>query len=469
MFAALQEKLESAFQRIKGRTTISQKDIEETLKEVRMALLGADVHFAVTKGLCERIAQKALGEQVMKSLNPSQQIIKIVFEELTETMGPGSAQLAFTAEPPFIIMLVGLQGAGKTTTAAKLALLLRREFKKRTLLVPADIYRPAAIKQLQTLGNQLQIPVFPSTVEMNPVDIARQGVEEARRSGVDAVIIDTAGRLQIDNRLMDEVRGMREAIHPHEILLVADSMTGQTAVDIAKGFHDALSITGLVLTKLDGDTRGGAALSMRAVTGQPIKFVGVSEKPEGLELFHPDRMASRILGMGDVLTLIEKAQREMSIEDTEKLHKKFKRDEFTLDDFLTQMRTIRRMGSITSLTSMIPGMGKMLEGVDPELPEREMKRVEAIILSMTPQERRNTAILDGSRRRRIARGSGTSVEAVNQLVKQFTEMKKMMQQLTKGGLGGLAKMLGGKLPGGMPGIGGLGGFGGAGGRGGRGR
>jgi signal recognition particle subunit SRP54 len=469
MFAALQEKLESAFQRIKGRTTISQKDIEETLKEVRMALLGADVHFAVTKGLCERIAQKALGEQVMKSLNPSQQIIKIVFEELTETMGPGSAQLTFTAEPPFIIMLVGLQGAGKTTTAAKLALLLRREFKKRTLLVPADIYRPAAIKQLQTLGNQLQIPVFPSTVEMNPVDIARQGVEEARRSGVDAVIIDTAGRLQIDNRLMDEVRGMREAIHPHEILLVADSMTGQTAVDIAKGFHDALSITGLVLTKLDGDTRGGAALSMRAVTGQPIKFVGVSEKPEGLELFHPDRMASRILGMGDVLTLIEKAQREMSIEDTEKLHKKFKRDEFTLDDFLTQMRTIRRMGSITSLTSMIPGMGKMLEGVDPELPEREMKRVEAIILSMTPQERRNTAILDGSRRRRIARGSGTSVEAVNQLVKQFTEMKKMMQQLTKGGLGGLAKMLGGKLPGGMPGIGGLGGFGGAGGRGGRGR
>lgn len=452
MFPALQEKLESAFNKLRGKTVISQKDIEETLKEVRMALLSADVNFAVAKGFCDRLAQKALGESVMKSLSPAQQIIKLVYDELTETMGPGAAQLNLQVPAPFVVMLVGLQGAGKTTTAAKLALLLRREMKKKALLVPADIYRPAAIKQLETLGRQLQIPVFPSTVEMNPVEIARQGVDQARREGFDAVIIDTAGRLQIDERLMDEVRQMREAVQPHEILLVADAMTGQTAVDIAKGFHDALSTTGLILTKLDGDARGGAALSMRAVTGQPIKFVGVSEKPEGLELFHPDRMASRILGMGDVLTLIEKAQKEISVEESMALHKKFKKDQFTLEDFLAQMRTVRRMGSITSLAGMIPGMGKMLEGVDPELPERELKRIEAIILSMTPKERRNHAILDGSRRRRIARGSGTSVEDVNQLIRQFTEMKKVMQQLTKGGIGGLMKMMGGKMPGGLGGM-----------------
>lgn len=452
MFPALQEKLESAFNRLRGKTVISQKDIEETLKEVRMALLSADVNFAVAKGFCDRLAQKALGESVMKSLSPAQHIIKLVHDELTETMGPGAASLNSEGTTPLIVMLVGLQGAGKTTTAAKLALWLRRELKKKALLVPADIYRPAAIKQLETLGRQLQIPVFASSVDMNPVDIARQGVEQARREGLDAVIIDTAGRLQIDERLMDEVRHMREAVQPHEILLVADAMTGQSAVDIAKGFHDALSTTGLILTKLDGDARGGAALSMRAVTGQPIKFVGVSEKPEGLELFHPDRLASRILGMGDVLTLIEKAQKEISLEESMALHKKFKKDQFTLEDFLTQMRTVRRMGSFTSLAGMIPGMNKMLEGVDPELPERELNKIEAIILSMTPKERHNHAILDGSRRRRIARGSGTSVEDVNQLIRQFTEMKKLMQQLTKGGIGGLMKMMGGKMPGGLGGM-----------------
>lgn len=452
MFPALQEKLESAFNRLRGKTVISQIDIEETLKEVRMALLSADVNFGVAKNFCDRLAQRALGESVMKSLSPAQQIIKLVYDELTETMGPGAAELNMQVPAPLVVMLVGLQGAGKTTTAAKLALLLRREMKKKALLVPADIYRPAAIKQLETLGRQLQIPVFPSTVEMNPVEIARQGVEQARREGLDAVIIDTAGRLQIDERLMEEVRHMREVIQPHEILLVADAMTGQSAVDIAKGFHETLATTGLILTKLDGDARGGAALSMRAVTGQPIKFVGVSEKPEGLELFHPDRMASRILGMGDVLTLIEKAQKEISVEESMALHKKFKKDQFTLEDFLAQMRTVRRMGSITSLAGMIPGMGKMFEGVDPELPERELKRVEAIILSMTPKERRNHAILDGSRRRRIARGSGTSVEDVNHLIRQFTEMKKVMQQLTKGGIGGLMKMMGGKMPGGLGGM-----------------
>jgi signal recognition particle subunit SRP54 len=447
MFPALQSKLESAFARLKGKTRISEKDIEETLKEVRMALLSADVNFVVAKGFCDRLAQKALGGDILKSLSPAQQIIKLVYDELTETMGPGSAQLNISAQPPTIIMLVGLQGAGKTTTAAKLALLLRREMKKKALLVPADIYRPAAIKQLETLGRQLQVPVFASTVDMDPVDIARNGVAQAQRDGMDTVIIDTAGRLQIDERLMEEVRQMKEVIKPHETLLVADSMTGQSAVDIAQGFHKTLGITGLVLTKLDGDARGGAALSMRFVTGQPIKFVGVSEKPEGLELFHPDRMASRILGMGDVLTLIEKAQREVSEEDARALEKKFKKNQFDLEDFLDQMRMVQRMGPISSLTAMIPGMGKMLEGVDPELPEKQMKRIEAIILSMTPKERRNHTILDGSRRRRIARGSGTSVEEINQLMAQFTQMKTMMHKITKGGIGELAKMLGGKIPG----------------------
>jgi signal recognition particle subunit SRP54 len=447
MFPALQSKLESAFARLKGKTRISEKDIEETLKEVRMALLSADVNFVVAKGFCDRLAQKALGGDILKSLSPAQQIIKLVYDELTETMGPGSAQLNISAQPPTVIMLVGLQGAGKTTTAAKLALLLRREMKKKALLVPADIYRPAAIKQLETLGRQLQVPVFASTVDMDPVDIARNGVAQAQRDGMDTVIIDTAGRLQIDERLMEEVRQMKEVIKPHETLLVADAMTGQSAVDIAQGFHKTLGITGLVLTKLDGDARGGAALSMRFVTGQPIKFVGVSEKPEGLELFHPDRMASRILGMGDVLTLIEKAQREVSEEDARVLEKKFKKNQFDLEDFLDQMRMVQRMGPISSLTAMIPGMGKMLEGVDPELPEKQMKRIEAIILSMTPKERRNHTILDGSRRRRIARGSGTSVEEINQLMTQFTQMKTMMHKITKGSIGELAKMLGGKIPG----------------------
>jgi len=447
MFPALQSKLESAFARLRGKSRISEKDLEETLKEVRMALLSADVNFIVAKGFCDRLAQKAVGAEILKSLSPAQQIIKLVYDELTETMGPGSAQLNTAAEAPLIIMLVGLQGAGKTTTAAKLALLLRREMKKKALLVPADIYRPAAIKQLETLGRQLQVPVFASSVSMNPVDIARDGVAQAIRDGMDVVIIDTAGRLQIDEQLMEEVRQMKEVVQPHEILLVADAMTGQTAVDIAKGFHTTLGITGLVLTKLDGDARGGAALSMRSVTGQPIKFVGVSEKPEGLELFYPDRLASRILGMGDVLTLIEKAQREVSEEDARALEKKFKKNQFDLEDFLSQMRMVQRMGPISSLTAMIPGMGKMLEGVDPELPEKQMKRIEAIILSMTPAERRNHTILDGSRRRRIARGSGTTVEEINQLMTQFTQMKMVMQKLTKGGIGELAKMLGGKIPG----------------------
>ncbi|MFM1847102.1 MAG: hypothetical protein RL417_576, partial [Pseudomonadota bacterium] len=320
---------------------------------------------------------------------------------------------------------------------------LRDELKRRPLLVPADVYRPAAIEQLKTLGRQLDLPVFESSADQDPVDIAQRAVEAAAGKGFDAVIIDTAGRLQIDTELMNELCEISDAVQPHEILLVADGMTGQEAVNVAQGFDKALEIDGLILTKLDGDARGGAALSMRAVTGRPIKFIGTGEKLEGLEVFHPERMASRILGMGDVLSLIEKASKEVSLEDSLELHKKFKKNTFDLEDFLQQMRMIKRMGSISSLTAMIPGLNKMAKNIDSEAAEREMKRIEAIILSMTPTERRNPAIINGSRRKRISRGSGTTVEEINRLLKQFTEMKKMMGNLSRMGLGGLMKGMGG--------------------------
>jgi signal recognition particle subunit SRP54 len=450
MFDSLQTKLESALKKIRGRSVISKDDIESTMKEVRMALLEADVNFKVAKDFCAKVAEKAIGEDVLKSLSPDQQIVKIVHQELVEMMGAAAVELNLKVAPPAIVMLVGLQGSGKTTTASKLARLIRDKYKKKPLLVPADTYRPAAIDQLKALGKNLGIEVYDSSATQDPVEIAKAALDHAAKRVFDVMILDTAGRLQIDSELMDELREISAAIQPHEILLVADCMTGQEAVNVAKGFDEALEIDGLVLTKLDGDARGGAALSMRAVTGKPIKFIGVGEKSDALEVFHPDRMASRILGMGDVLSLIEKATAEVNVEDALSLQKKLQKNEFTFEDFLGQLKMIKKMGSMSSIMGMIPGFDKIAKQVNPEDAEREMKRVEAIILSMTRKERRNPGVIDGSRRRRISKGSGTSVEEVNRLLKQFLEMKKMMGKLSKMGLGGL---MGGK------GLGALGGKG----------
>lgn len=446
MFGSLQERLSKAFKSITGRGMLSAADIDATMKEVRTALLEADVNFKVVKDFCTKLAERAAGQDIQKNLNPAQMVIKLVHEGLIELMGtPGqAAELNIKVAPPAVIMLVGLQGSGKTTTAGKLANYLRKKDRKSCLLVPADVYRPAAIEQLKTLGRSLGVPVFESTVDMDPVKIAADAVEFARLRGIEVVILDTAGRLQVDQEMMGELREVSLKVEPHEILLVVDAMTGQEAVNVAKGFDEALDIDGIILTKLDGDARGGAALSMRAVTGKPIKMIGVAEKLDGLELFYPDRMASRILGMGDVLTLIEKASSEVSMEDAQKLQDKFKKNQFSLDDFLQQLRSMRKMGSISSLMSMIPGMDKLAAQVNPEDAEREMKRVEAIILSMTPKERSNHELLNSSRRKRIAKGSGTSVEDINKLIKQFEEMRKLMHMMTKGGLGGLMKMFGGK-------------------------
>jgi signal recognition particle subunit SRP54 len=445
MFSTLQNKLDGALKKIRGRGVLKAADIDAAMKEVRMALLEADVNFQVAKDFCARVAEKSQGEDVLKSLSPDQQVIKIVHDELVAMMkGAGGNELNTRVAPPLIIMMVGLQGSGKTTTSAKLGKLLKAEMKRNPLLVPADVYRPAAIEQLNTLGRQTGIQVFESTSDQDPVNIAKEAVKQAALRGFDTVIIDTAGRLQIDKELMNELREMREAVNPHEILLVADAMTGQEAVNVAKGFDEALEIDGLILTKLDGDARGGAALSMQAVTGKPIKFIGVGEKLDGLELFHPERMVSRILGMGDVMTLIEKASKEVSIEDTLRLQQKMKKNEFSLEDFLGQLRAMKKMGSISSIAGMIPGMGKIADKINPEDAEKELKKVEAIILSMTKQERDNQGILNGSRRKRIAKGSGTTVEDVNKLLKQFLEMKNMMNKMMKGGLGNMMKMFGAK-------------------------
>jgi len=450
MFATLHSKLEGALAKIRGRGVVTPADIDATMKDVRMALLEADVNFKVAKDFCTTVGEKARGEAVLRSLSPDQQIIKIVHDELAVVMGSSATELNLRVAPPAIIMLVGLQGSGKTTTAGKLAKLLQSEHKRNPLLVPADVYRPAAIEQLKTLGRNLSIAVFDSNSTQDPVDIAKNAIEFARSHNHDSVIIDTAGRLQIDQELMRELQEISAAVKPHEILLVVDAMTGQEAVNVGSGFDQALEIDGLIMTKLDGDARGGAALSMRAVTGKPIKFIGVGEKLDALEVFHPDRMASRILGMGDVMSLIEKATKEISVEDTMALHQKMKKNDFTFEDFLGQLRMMKRMGSISSLTSMIPGMDKIAKKINPEEAEREMKRVEAIILSMTPGERCNPAVINGSRRKRIAIGSGTSVEAVNRLLKQFLEMKKMMQKVAKMGMGGLMNMFGGRAGGMLP-------------------
>ncbi|MCK8827110.1 signal recognition particle protein [Natroniella acetigena] len=437
IFEGLAEKLQSTFDKLKGKGKLSSKDVKTALREVKLALLEADVNFKVVKNLINKIEERAVGQEVLDSLTPAQQVIKIVNEELTDLMGGTQSKINFGAKSPTVIMVVGLQGAGKTTTVGKLAKRFRKKGKD-PLLVAADIYRPAAIKQLQVLGERIEQPVFSMGDKQNPVDIAKAAISNAKSNGNDIVIIDTAGRLHIDEDLMNELEDIKGAVTPHEILLVVDSMTGQDAVNVAENFDQKLGIDGVVLTKLDGDARGGAALSISSVTGRPIKFVGMGEKLDALEPFHPDRMASRILGMGDVLSLIEKAEEQIDAEKAKELEEKLRKEEFTLEDFLDQMNQVRNMGSLEEILNMIPGVGKQLKGLN--MDEGQLDRIEAIISSMTIEERRNPEIINGSRRRRIANGSGTTVQDVNQLLKQFKQTKQMMKQmgdLQKGNMGGL--------------------------------
>jgi signal recognition particle subunit SRP54 len=442
MFDSLSEKLDGVFKRLKGHGTLTEKNISEGLREVRMALLEADVHFKVVKRFIADIRERALGQEVMGSLTPGQQVVKIVNEELAGLMGGHCEDLNLSGTHPVALMMVGLQGSGKTTTTGKLAIHLRKKGRK-PYLVPADVYRPAAIDQLQKLGTQLEVPVFASTTDMDPVDICQQARVAAQKAGCDTVILDTAGRLHIDSELMEELQRIKAAVQPSDILLIADAMTGQDAVNMAKAFDDALGIGGVVLTKMDGDARGGAALSIKSITQKPIKFVGVGEKLNDLEIFHPDRMASRILGMGDVMTMIEKAQEAVDVKEAAALEKKLRKNQFTLDDFKNQLAQVRKMGSLSDLMGMIPGMGKLKQMKNFEVDDRELVRIEAIINSMTPQERRQHAIINGNRRKRIARGSGTTVQDVNQLLKNYTQVLKMMKKLNKGGLRGLGR---GMLP-----------------------
>jgi len=442
MFESLSDKLDGVFKKLKGHGKLTEKNIDQGLKEVRMALLEADVHFRVAKNFIADVRQRALGREVLASLTPAQQVIKIVNEELTALMGARHEDLNLSGPQPASVMLVGLQGSGKTTTAGKLSVLLRKKGKK-PFLVPADVYRPAAIDQLQKLGEQLDIPVFASSVDMDPVQICREATALAHRQGCDTLLLDTAGRLHVDEELMDELRRIKEAVKPADILLVADAMTGQDAVNIAKTFDETLDIGGVVLTKMDGDARGGAALSIKAITGKPIKFIGVGEKLSQLEPFHPDRLASSILGMGDVLTLIEKAQETIDEKKAVELEKKLRKNQFTLEDFRDQMIQIRRMGSLGDIMKMIPGMGKLKQMKNLEMDEAELVRIEAIINSMTPRERQQHTIINGSRRRRIAKGSGTRVQDVNRLLKNYSQLLKMLKKLNKGGMRGLQR---GMLP-----------------------
>lgn len=446
MFETLGSRLQSVFDGLQRRGTLTEADVDKAMREVRLALLEADVNFKVVKSFVERVRERAVGQEVTRSLTPGQQVVKIVQEELIVTLGePGRLNLGM--QSPAVIMLVGLQGAGKTTMAGKLALYLRKQ-GRRPLLVGADVYRPAAINQLQTLGRQLDIPVYDEGPDANPVMVCKNGVEHARKTEATTVILDTAGRLNIDEMMMDEIKRVKAAVNPVEILLVADAMTGQEAVRVANDFHTAVQITGLIMTKVDGDARGGAAISMREVTGVPIKFLGTGEKLSAIEPFYPDRLANRILGMGDVLTLIEKAQQEMDQEEAARAGERLMQGDFNLEDFLKQMQQIRKLGPITQLLEMVPGMNKMTKDVDLSNADADLKRIEAIIYSMTLAERRDPRILKASRKRRIAAGSGTSVQEVNVLLKQFRDMQTMMKQLKKGGRGrGLANMLGGRFPG----------------------
>ena len=427
-FDSLGDKLQSITKKLKGQGKISEKDLKAVSREVKVALLEADVNYKVVKQFTEKITNRALGSEVMESLTPGQQIIKIVREELTDLLGGEISKLTFSSKPPTIIMMVGLQGSGKTTTSGKLARLLKKQ-NKRPLLAACDVYRPAAINQLEVLGKQLEIPVFSLGDKESPIVIAEQAVEHAKKHGNDVVILDTAGRLHIDEVLMEELRQIKERLNPQEILLVVDSMTGQDAVNVAQSFNDLLEITGVVLTKLDGDTRGGAALSVKSITGKPIKFAGMGEKLDALEPFYPDRMAGRILGMGDILTLIDKAQESVDAKQAEEMQKKLLKAEFTFDDYLAQMEQMQNMGSLEGMLEMMPGMKSKLKDI--KIDPKEMDHIKAIIRSMTPQERRNPKLINGSRRRRIALGSGTKVQDVNRLLKQYEQAQSLMKQFAK--------------------------------------
>lgn len=429
-FEGLSDRLQATMQKIKGKGKVTEADIKVMMREVRLALLEADVNFKVVKQFVATVSERALGSDVMSSLTPGQQVIKIVQDELTTLMGGENTQINLSKKPPTVVMMVGLQGAGKTTTAGKLALLMRKKYNKKPLLVACDIYRPAAIQQLQTVGKQIDIPVFTLGDQVSPAEITERALQHAKEEHLDFVIIDTAGRLHIDEKLMQELVDVKEVAKPDEIMLVVDSMTGQDAVNVAESFDGQLDVTGVTLTKLDGDTRGGAALSIRSVTQKPIKFVGMSEKMDGLEPFHPERMASRILGMGDVLSLIEKAQSQVDESKAKELEQKMRTSSFTFDDFLDQLEQVKALGPLDDLLKMIPGANKMKQVNQLNMNPKQIDHIQAIIRSMTKEERENPAIINVSRKKRIAKGSGRSLSEVNKLIKQFDEMKKMMKQFS---------------------------------------
>lgn len=429
-FEGLADRLQSTMQKIRGKGKVNEADVKEMMREVRLALLEADVNFRVVKDFVKRVSERAVGQEVMKSLTPGQQVIKVVQEELTSLMGGEQSKIAVAKKAPTVIMMVGLQGAGKTTTTGKLANLLRKKHNRHPMLVAADIYRPAAIQQLETLGKQLSMPVFSLGDQVSPVEIAKQAVAQAKEDHNDYVLIDTAGRLHIDEALMDELKQIKEITNPDEIFLVVDAMTGQDAVNVAQSFNDLLGLTGVVLTKLDGDTRGGAALSVKAVTNTPIKFVGLGEKLDALEAFHPERMASRILGMGDVLSLIEKAQGSVDEEKARELEQKMRSASFTFEDFLDQLSQVKKMGPLDEILGMLPGANKMKGLKNVQVDDKQISHVEAIIQSMTKHEKVHPEVINASRKKRIAKGSGRSVQEVNRLLKQFEDMKKMMKQMT---------------------------------------
>jgi signal recognition particle subunit SRP54 len=444
-FEGLSQRLQAVMHKLRGKGKVTEADVKEAMREVRLALLEADVNFKVVKTFINRVKERAVGQEVLKSLTPGQQVIKVVNEELTALMGGEQSKLTKANRPPTVIMMVGLQGAGKTTTSGKLARFLAKQ-NHRPLLVAGDVYRPAAIRQLQVLGEQLNIPVFSLGDKESPVKIAEQGIAYAKEQNHDYVLIDTAGRLHIDETMMDELKEIRDKVQPDEILLVVDAMTGQDAVNVAESFNRELGLTGIVMTKLDGDTRGGAALSVKAVTNCPIKFVGMGEKTDALEPFHPDRMANRILGMGDVLTLIEKAQAAVDEEKAKELERKMRTQSFTFEDFLDQLQQVRKMGPLEDMLSMLPGAGQIKGLKNLQVDEKQLGRVEAIIRSMTPEEKNHPEIINASRRKRIANGSGTTVQDVNRLLKQFNDMKKMMKQFSSMAKMGKKKRRGFRFP-----------------------
>ena len=446
MFQSLSDKLSEAFKKFRSKGKLTEADVKVGMREIKLALLEADVNFKVVRDFIKTVTERAVGSEVLESLVPAQQIVKIVNEELTSLMGGSNAKLEIASKPPTVIMMCGLQGSGKTTHTGKLALMYKKQ-GKHPLMVACDVYRPAAIEQLKTLGAQIDVPVFTLGDKISPVEIAKAAVEHAKKNGLDMVFLDTAGRLQIDEVLMDELKKIKNAVDPTEILLVVNSMIGQESVNVSETFNNLLSITGVILTMLDGDTRGGAALSIRCVTGKPIKFVGTGEKMDAIEPFHPDRMASRILGMGDVLSLIEKAEAAYDQKKAAEMEKKIRESSFTLEDYLDQFKQVRKMGSIEQLAGMIPGV-KASQLKDAKIDEKQIDRMEAIILSMTKKERNNAAIINGSRKKRIAAGSGTTVEEVNKLLNQYTQVNKMMKQLASGKMGMLGNLFGrkGRMP-----------------------